>query len=93
MIYYPLHCAIVSLAELISGVVQQSPHLAELGDLSIPAGTSLLGAAQDFMSTMGLCQVVSGPTHVAGPLLTWFFCTEQDGHDLGVEEFSVAPLP
>ncbi|XP_062835007.1 uncharacterized protein LOC134298508 [Anolis carolinensis] len=53
------------------------------------------GAAQDFMAamaTMGLSQLVSGPTHRAGHTLDLVFCQggEEGG---GVEELTIAPLP
>ena len=57
--------------------------------------SSRLIAAQNFMScmtTMGLSQVVSGPTNLAGHTLDFVFHAGQDDGDLGVEELSVVLL-
>ena len=65
--------------------------LVVLEGFNIHKDISLLGVAQDFMSTMttmGLSQAVSDLTHVAGHILDLIFCTRKDGHELDVEELS-----
>ncbi|XP_061490084.1 uncharacterized protein LOC133388035 [Rhineura floridana] len=98
LVYHPPRCSTVSLPELagvVSGLVLESPRLVVLGDFNIHAETALSGVAQDFMAsmtTMGLSQVLSGPTHAAGHTLDLVFCAGWDDGDLGVEELSVVPL-
>ena len=73
----------------------ESSRLVVLEDFNVHADTNLLGAAQHFMSfmtTLDLSQVISGPTYIAGHTLDLLFHAGQDDGDLGVEEFSVAPL-
>ena len=72
-----------------------SPMLIILGDFDIHAEATLLGMAQDFMfsmETMGLSQVVFGPSHAAGHALDRGLCGRKDDGDLGVQELSVVPL-
>uniref|UniRef100_A0A803SN06 Reverse transcriptase domain-containing protein n=1 Tax=Anolis carolinensis TaxID=28377 RepID=A0A803SN06_ANOCA len=98
LVYRPPRCTTVSLPELagvVSGLALESQRLLVLRDFNVHAETILTGAAQDFMAsmaTMGLSQVVSGPTHRAGHTLDLVFCQgwEEDG---GVEELTIAPLP
>uniref|UniRef100_A0A803SSU4 Reverse transcriptase domain-containing protein n=2 Tax=Anolis carolinensis TaxID=28377 RepID=A0A803SSU4_ANOCA len=80
---------------MVSGLALESQRLIVLGDFNVHAETTLTGAAQDFMATMatmGLSQLVSGPTHRAGHTLDLVFCQGwEEGGD--VEELTITPLP
>uniref|UniRef100_A0A803TC32 Reverse transcriptase domain-containing protein n=1 Tax=Anolis carolinensis TaxID=28377 RepID=A0A803TC32_ANOCA len=98
LVYRPPRCTTVSLpelAEVVSGLAVESRRLIVLGDFNVHAEANLSGAAQDFMAamaTMGLSQLISGPTHSVGHTLDLVFCQgwEEGG---GVEELTIAPLP
>lgn len=56
---------------------------------------NLSGAAHDFHvyhDKMGLSQVVSGSTHVAGSTFELVFCTGLNGDDLDMEGLLLVPL-
>lgn len=44
------------------------------------------------VTTTGLSQVITVPTHCAGPMLDLVFCSEQEEYDLRVEELMMVPL-
>ncbi|XP_053151089.1 uncharacterized protein LOC128344612 [Hemicordylus capensis] len=97
LVYRPPRCTSVSLPELagvVSEVALGSPRLIVLGDFNVHAEAPLVGAAQDFMAsmaTMGLSQLVSGPTHVAGHTLDLVFA-DREINDLEAGEFEITPL-
>ncbi|XP_053154385.1 uncharacterized protein LOC128345841 [Hemicordylus capensis] len=97
LVYRPPRCTSVSLPELagvVSEVALGSSRLIVLGDFNVHAEAPLVGAAQDFMAsmaTMGLSQLVSGPTHVAGHTMDLVFA-DREINDLEVGEFETTPL-
>ena len=97
LVYLPPCCSIVSileLAKLVLVVVLESPWLV-LGDFNVHAEALLSGVTQDVMSsmtTMGLSQIVSAPTHAARQTLDLIVCTGADVDDLDVEELLCSPI-
>lgn len=60
------------------------------------AKASIHKVAQDFMAsmtTMGLSQLITGPTHQEGHTLDLVFCLNQDIHDLKVCVWRVSLTP
>ncbi|XP_061476577.1 uncharacterized protein LOC133381454 [Rhineura floridana] len=98
LVYRPPRCptdSLTELTEVVSAVLLRSPGLLVLGDVNIHAEATLFGAAQDFMAcmtTMGLSQYVTGPTHVAGHTLDLTFATGHGDGDLNVGSLTSAPL-
>ncbi|XP_061463050.1 uncharacterized protein LOC133375459 [Rhineura floridana] len=98
LVYRPPCCPMASLTELtevVSEVLLRSPRLLVLGDVNIYAKATLSGAAQDFMdamTTMGLSQRVSGPTHTSGHTLDLVFTTGHGDSDLDVGSLTSLPL-
>ncbi|XP_053148482.1 uncharacterized protein LOC128343440 [Hemicordylus capensis] len=94
LVYRPPLCISVSLPELVGVVLEValgSPKFIVLGDFNGHTEAPLVGLAQDFMATMGLSQLVLGPTYMAGHTLDMVLA-DQGINDLEVEEFEITPL-
>lgn len=84
-----------NLAEMVLGLVVESPWLVVLGDFNIHTETAVAGVDQDLMTsiaTMGLSQMVSTPTHDEGHTLDLAFSTRVDADDQGEKEPTAVPL-
>ncbi|XP_053229031.1 uncharacterized protein LOC128406005 [Podarcis raffonei] len=77
----PTEGSLPEMTELVLEAVLGTPRLLVLGDFNIHVETAGSGASQDFMAamtTMGLFQHVTGPTHKAGHTLDLVFWTGQE---------------